>query len=129
MTTKTQQTASKYLRAVAIAALLGISSGAHAVCVNADGSLDDSSMDSALIDRGMLPACEVQASAPAQVAAPQVAKPQEHTAKSATESVQLVKKAKRSDQSAHTQGDCRTANGESREGSLGAVDMLPACGT
>lgn len=128
MTTNTQQIASKNLRALAIAVILGVSSGAHALCLNPDGSLDDSSMNTASIDRGLLPACEVPQPTATQVMQPKNVKPQESVAKPAAESVKPLKNARRPDQSARIQGDCRTANGESREGTLGAVDMLRACG-
>ena len=94
MTTKAQQTTSKHMRIVALVAVLGISSGAHALCLNADGSLDDSSMNTASIDRGLLPACQVQLTAPVQVTGPQ-----EPIAKPAAEPAQPVKKAKHPAQS------------------------------
>ena len=93
MTTKAQQITSKHMRTLALVAVLWISSGTHALCLNADGSLDDSSMNTASIDRGLLPACKVQLTAPAQVV-----EPQEPTAKPAAEPAQPVKKSKRADQ-------------------------------
>ena len=123
----TKQKAFNTLSAVAIAALMGLSSGANALCLNANGSLDDSSMETAAIDRGMLPACEAEKPAPAKSPEPQTVKTEEPTAKPAPDAPKAVKKAKHTDRTASVQGDCRTANGESRDGSLGAVDMLPAC--
>ena len=87
MTPKTQKIASQHLRRLAFVALLGISGGAQALCLNADGSLDDSSMNTASIDRGLLPACNVQTKAPVQVS-----EPREPAAKPSDETAQPVKK-------------------------------------
>lgn len=59
---KTNQNTSTKLRMLTLIGLLSISCGAHALCMNADGSLDDISMETALVDRALLPACEVQPS-------------------------------------------------------------------
>lgn len=118
----------RILRALTLAALLGLSNGAHALCVNADGSLDDHSMDTAAIDRGLLPSCEVQVPATAIVSEPRAVKADEPVAKPAAPAPKSEKKAKRPEKTAASQEDCRTANGESRNGTLGAVDLLPACG-
>ena len=81
MTLKTQKIASQHMWRLAFVALLGISGGAQALCLNADGSLDDSSMNTASIDRSLLPACNVQTKAPAQVSEPResAAKPADET--------------------------------------------------
>lgn len=125
MNTKIRKTVFQCLRTVFVAGLLGLGSGAHALCLNADGSLDDGSMNTAVIDRGLLPACESPQIAPAP--APQSTKPQADMAAPAQQTVTPMKKVKRSDKNASLGGDCRTDSGESRDGSLGAVEMLPAC--
>jgi hypothetical protein len=128
MTTTIKKTTSKYLRVLAITTLLSISCGAHALCVNPDGSLDDRSMNTASIDREMLPACEIPQPTPTEATQPRAAKTQGSATKPIDDHMKPLKNVKRPDLSARVLGDCRTANGESREGTLGAVDLLPACG-
>ena len=96
MTTQTQKTASKRMRAMALAVLLGISGAADALCLQADGSLDDISMNADYIARDMLPACGAQSGSLIQASDPQVAQPQLFT-KQAVKSTQEVKKAGRAE--------------------------------
>jgi hypothetical protein len=132
------------LKALAIVALLGISSGAHALCRNTDGSLDDPSMDTSAGDLNMLPTCEAQPTKPApsaqvstqaQVSQPSTTTSSSPAATPATPVVNTPSKrqkpvlnAKRPDHSTSLINDCRTLSGESAMGYLGAVEMLTACG-
>lgn len=47
-----------HLRSVSIAALLSLSAGAQAVCLNADNSLDDGSMYTLHAELSLLPRCK-----------------------------------------------------------------------
>ena len=86
------------MRAMALAALLGISSdAADALCLQADGSLDDISINADYIARDMLPACEAQSGSLIQASDPPVAQPKELIAKQAVKSTQEVKKARRAE--------------------------------
>lgn len=127
MNTKTRKSILVSLRAMVAASLLGLSCGVHALCLNPDGSLDDASMSAESIDLGSLPACEVPTKT--LKAIPNEDKPQAKIEQVKPELAKPQKKAKRNVPSAGLGGDCRTAGGESRVGSLGVVDMLPACGT
>src|SRR5512147_1894717 len=109
--------------ALLLAILAGTTFNAHALCVNPDGSLDDPSMSPSTIAVEELPACgnppSKTAKAPALESRPvmqQKAGP-----------VQSVIKAKTDDKHASNKGDCRTKDGESREGFVGASDLLPDC--
>jgi len=131
---KTKLTKSTTQSSLVFAILLGISSGVHALCVNADGSLDDGSMETALIQRDLLPICEAQPVVPAlkaQSSAPTVpaGNAESEPVKTVREPARplKVKSAKSPDQNSSLIGDCRTASGESRDGSLGVAELLPSC--
>lgn len=123
---KTNQAISNVLKPLVLATLLAINSGAHALCVNPSGSLDDSSMETAIIDRSLLPACVAQAVV-APAATPPAISPSVHAADKSNDKDKAMRKAKGEDQQTRLARDCRTARGESRIGFVGAVDMLPSC--
>ena len=106
-----------------MAILAGLTFNAHALCVNPDGSLDDPSMSPSTIAVEELPACgdpapkavDTPASAPA-LATPHKAEP-----------VQPAIQAKTNEKHASSNGDCRTKEGQSSEGYIGASELLPEC--
>lgn len=55
---KTNLTISRTLQTLAFIGLLSVSAGAYALCMNADGTLDDLSVSPGTINVEMLPACE-----------------------------------------------------------------------
>jgi hypothetical protein len=107
--------------------LAGLTVNAHALCVNPDGTLDDASMSPSTIAVEMLPACETPASKtvdlPAHMKTPNTGK------QPMPESNNSDKKGKNRDKTAQIKSDCRTNNGDSQQGYLGATDMLPECGS
>lgn len=110
--------------ALLLAILAGITFNAHALCVNPDGSLDDPSMSPSTIAVEELPACANLATKTAK----DTALDSHAGMQKKTEPVQPAIKAKIDDKHASNKGDCRTKDGESREGFVGASDLLPECG-
>ena len=99
--------------AFTLAALFTLSFTAQALCINPDGSLDDSSMESALIDKGLLPECAAR-----KVPDSTVQKPTTEDSK---------QRSKGPDKQSQYETDCRTSSGESTMGYVGSVELLPAC--
>lgn len=113
----------KRSNALLLLVLAGVAFNAHALCVNPDGSLDDPSMSPSTIAVEELPACGDSASKTVNAPAPGASQGKPHKA----EPVQPAVKTKTDDKHASNKGDCRTKNGESREGYLGATELLPEC--
>lgn len=103
MTTK--QKTFNTLRTAAIAAFLGLSSGANALCLNVDGSLDDRSMESAAIDRTMLPACVPEEREAAKTSLPQGEKTEEQNSEPTRNNPTAGKKLKHAARTVSVEGD------------------------
>lgn len=104
-------------------ALAGLAFNAHALCFNPDGSLDDASVLVSSVAVEVLPACET----PSATTAENPASESSSVERRNLNPVLPVIKAKAGDRGAFLNGDCRTNDGESWEGSIGAADMLPGC--
>lgn len=111
------------LQSVLFAVLAGVAVNAHALCVNADGTLDDASVPKETIAVDMLPACTEPE---AKAAGPQKAEatPSKQQDPAPAQPADL---AKTHDKRASLAGDCQTAYGESRLGYIGAAELLPVC--
>ena len=103
--------------------LAGLAFNAHALCVNPDGSLDDASVPVANVSVEVLPACESPSAKAADAPAPELSSIEQRNLNPVLPAI----KAKASDRGGFINGDCHTDDGESRDGSIGAAEMLPEC--
>jgi len=96
---------------------------AHDLCINSDGSLNDTSVSKETIAVDMLPSCKNQEpkAAEAPNAGVEFAKKREGAP------AQPTGVAKTGDKRVSLPVDCQTANGESWTGYIGAAELLPAC--
>jgi hypothetical protein len=113
----------KHPHVLLLIVLAGLAFNAHALCVNPDGSLDDASVPVASVSVEVLPACEISSAKAADATAPELSSAERRNLTPILPAI----KAKASDRGEFINGDCHSNDGESRDGYIGAADMLPEC--